>query len=665
MVRAQSATHSGKWGLGLAPNTLNHDDFGIGQPIDVAPLRGKFVYVSGWLRAQGAATAVIRLIATAPTRASFRELRQEAASNLVFRRDVVFVPQDAQSLTLVCYVLGNSGAALFDDIMVNVQDANNWTTGQYDPGPPLDASAIIHAERVVREIPRTMFGMNLEWLYNGQDTWDEKQGRLDPGVLQLASDMGATLWRFPGGLFANYYDWKKGIGPQAERPVVVSAPFGPLSPNGFGTDEYLTMVQKLGGQGIITVNPHRDTADNAAAWVQYVNNGERRVDYWEIGNELYLDYSFDPDSPKWTPQLYAQRFHEFAVAMRGVDPHIKLGADIDFNSYVTVEHVHPTWTDDVLRAAADDMDFVSVHNAFAPIIDYDDGLDVRTIYASMMGAPVSIRNALRVLSAKIDSLTGPNAARIRIGVTEWGPFFQTSPQHRLIDHVKTLGSALYVSSVMKTLLEEPRVTIAGGFKLLDKSAQGWIGDSNGVYIPKAPYYAFQMYTQHFGPLLVANDVSSPTFDSRSAGWVDGAPNVPYLEIASSTSADRNTLYLIVTNKHFDRDIATSLNLTGFQAEGDANVWTLSGTALDANTGTSVPAEWARQTTVVPDGRFYQGAPEEIQVTPSTLAVSGDCFSYVFPARSVTALVLHGNPQPAGDGPVGCVSSSPVRRLLQR
>ncbi len=664
MVRAESAAHSGKYGLVLAPNALNHDDFGIGQPIDVVPLRGKFVYFSGWIRVKGDATAVIQLIAKAPTRASYRQLRQEATDGYVFRRDVVFVPPDANYLALICFVSGTSGVAGFDDVMVSLQEANNWTTGQYDPGPPLQASATIHAESIVRQIPSTLFGMNLEWLYNGQDTWDEKNQRLDPTVMQLASESNSKLWRYPGGLFANYYNWRNGIGPQQDRPVVVSAPFGPLSANGFGTDEYMAFMEKLNGQGLITVNAHTSTADEAAAWVQYVNNGERRVEYWEIGNELYLDYAFDPTAPVWTPESYVETFLKFAAAMRAADPHIKLGADLDFNSYVSVGHLHPTWTDVVLRGTASEMDFVSVHNAFAPVIDYDDGLDVRTIYASMLGAPVSIRNALRTLSAKIDALGGARAPQIRIGVTEWGPFFQTSPQSRLVDHVKTLASGLYVASVMKVLLEEPRVELAGGFKLLDRSAQGWIGDRNQRYIPKAPYYAYQMFTQHFGPLLVASEVSTPTFDTRSVGWVDGVPNAPYLEVVSSTDEARNTLYVIVINKHFDRDIETSINLTGFQASGEGTVWSLTGTGVDANTGTSLPESWSRQTEAIPDARFYQGAPGEVQVTSSALPVSGNCFTYTFPARSVTALVLRGAAQTEGSPPVGCDTGSSARRPVQ-
>ena len=62
------------------------------------------------------------------------------------------------------------------------------------------------------------------------------------------------------------------------------------------------------------------------------------------------------------------------------------------------------------------------------------------------------------------ALRMPNCARflmdgtneIGLAVTEWGPWFQVDPQGRYTDHVKTLGSALYVASTLKVFVEELR-----------------------------------------------------------------------------------------------------------------------------------------------------------------------------------------------------------------
>ena len=70
------------------------------------------------------------------------------------------------------------------------------------------------------------------------------------------------------------------------------------------------------------------------------------------------------------------------------------------------------------------------------------------------------------------------------------------------------------------------------------------------------------------------------------------------------------LTVLLINKHFDRAIEATVQLASFCPTGAATVWTLAGTALDANTGTEViepGVTFAPQITVEPDGRFNLGS----------------------------------------------------------
>ena len=670
------AVHSGHYSLRLVPNAQNasglgNAQFGLGQSLNASLYLGQTLYFSGWMAAYGGATAVLRLVAVSTTGAVwYRELRQGGNSATpAFQQDVLDIPNDPTiaALSVTCQVNGTAGSAWFDDIVVSTTIPSDWSaeTGAVDAGPDLTAAISVDAGNILRRIPSTLYGTNAEWVWNGNGLWNAGTGTLDPRLLQLTSDLGTTLLRFPGGFFSDFYHWADAVGPQDQRPPGRTLSPGQSSANSFGTDEVLQLAARTGGQVMITVNVLTGTPDEAAAWVQYVNNGSRRVEYWEIGNEPYVDLTqFDPAASSLTPDDYAQRVIAFAQAMKAVDPTIKVGAALDFNYGFTTYKAYPNWTDVVLQTAGKQIDFVAVHNGFAPVIGIDANWPARAVYTSMMAAPLEVSDTLTRLSAKIESILGKDSP-VTIGISEWGPLFQDQLTSRFYDHVKTLGSSLYVASLLNVFVQSPRTELANAFKLVDNLAMGWIGVRDGAFTAKAPYYALELYTRHFGTQLLASETVSPGYENRSMGWVDSLMSVPYLDAAASTSDDGNAVYLAVVNRHFDRNVTAEISVGQFCWDGsDAEVWTLNGTAVDANTGTSIAggqsAGLADQAQIDPGGRFNQGGPEEIWLAQSAYSnISTPTFFYTFPPHSVTSIKLMGAPQNCAPPPDGSGSGTPV------
>jgi alpha-N-arabinofuranosidase len=650
--------HSGRHSLRLVPNANNKTFFdggsyGFAQSLDFNGLRGQPVYYGGWLMTQGAATAVIRVIVGLSTgEVSYREVRVSTpGAQPTLLRDIIDVPDsdNIDRLVFSCVAEGTGGSAFFDDVFATTEIPASWSTalGIPDPGDPLVASVTIKADQVVRRIPRELFGQNAEFVYGGNGIWDETAGQFNPDMVRLGSDLGLGSLRFPGGFFSDFYHWSDGVGPPGLRPITRSMPGGSYTTNSFGTDEALQYADTIGGKLLITVNAGTGTAQEAADWVSYVNRDTTRVERWEVGNELYVDLSsLDPAATAMPPDVYANRYLEYARAMRAADPNIRIGAILDYKYSDVTYRPFPDWTQQVLKIAGPEIDFVAVHNAFAPALGRDAGWSARTVYATMLAAPVLVKASLANLSKLIDSLMGPGN-KIEVAVTEWAPLFDTTLTSRFLDHPKTLVSALYCASILKALVEDQRTTVANAFKLVDALELSWIGLRDGAFTAKAPYYAMQLFTTHFGPNLLSSQTVSPGYDARSLGWVDQVPFVPYIEAVASRSDDGNSLYIIVINKHLDRDIQTSIAFPGFCALPDAKSWTLNGTALDANTGTQLWTPdgytWTEQTSVAPGGRFYLGGPGEISVTQSAVTSAGSSLSLTFPAHSVTALELSGHP----------------------
>src|SRR5215472_16498975 len=160
--------------------------------------------------------------------------------------------------------------------------------------------------------------------------------RIKPGVI-----------RWPGGCFADSYDWRDGVGPRAQRPRrtnfwvdasewpknVADGPWK-YDPNHFGTSEFARFCQLVGAQPYLAVNVRGRGAEDFYQWVEYCNSpaGSTRgadlraggempsrdplgVRYWGIGNESW------GCGGDLTPEEYSTEFRRFtsAVPRYGVD----------------------------------------------------------------------------------------------------------------------------------------------------------------------------------------------------------------------------------------------------------------------------------------------------------------------------------------------------------
>jgi alpha-N-arabinofuranosidase len=239
----------------------------------------------------------------------------------------------------------------------------------------------------------------------------------------------------------------------------------------------------------------------------------------------------------------------------------------------------------------------------------------------MLAAPLAIGKNLETLAAQLQQYAGARAKSIQLAVTEWGPYFHVSPSSSWVDHNKTIASAVYTASVLKRFAEAKQLGAANAFKLTDNAAfMGWIGRRSGEWKPNAPMLAFQLYSRHFGEFVVQSAVNSPTYDSQKIGLIDSVSGVPYVEVVASRSRDGRTLRWIAINKHLDQPIETTFRFDGRSPSGKWRVRTLSGTAIDAHTGTELPSvpglNWAKQETALGKSSFYSTSDKEVTLVES-------------------------------------------------
>jgi alpha-L-arabinofuranosidase len=205
--------------------------------------------------------------------------------------------------------------------------------------------------------------------------WDHLHDDWRPDVVNATRDLAPTMLRW-GGIFADFYRWREGVGPRAQRPPMLNLCWGGMESNQVGTTEFVDFARRIGAEPLICVNFESDgrqrylrakgsvrtaNAQEAADWVAYCNapgSTERRahgseqplgIRYWQIGNETSYDRNgFDLETA-------AKRTVEFAGAMRRADPTIQLIAWGDSG-----------WAARMAEIAGDQVQYLAFHHMFDP-----------------------------------------------------------------------------------------------------------------------------------------------------------------------------------------------------------------------------------------------------------------------------------------------------------
>src|SRR3954465_11758808 len=129
----------------------------------------------------------------------------------------------------------------------------------------------VDATKPGAKIDRNIFGQFAEHLGHGiyDGIWVGPDSTI-PNTRGIRNDVVGALKalkvpnvRWPGGCFADQYNWRRGVGP--ERNAI-----GAGEPNPFGTDEFMDFAQQIGTEAYISVNLGSSTAQDASEWLEYM-----------------------------------------------------------------------------------------------------------------------------------------------------------------------------------------------------------------------------------------------------------------------------------------------------------------------------------------------------------------------------------------------------------
>lgn len=202
-------------------------------------------------------------------------------------------------------------------------------------------------------------GVVYDGIWVGETSRIPNVGGIRKEIVDRLRQVRASVVRWPGGCFADQYDWRDGTGPRASRPRRTnfwvdagewppSAGNGPqrFEPNQFGTVEFVRFCRLAAAQPYVAANVRSLSPQDFWRWVEYCNapagtttsadqraaDGEREslnVRFWGVGNESW------GCGGNFTPEEYAAAFRRYTawlpwggkVSLIGAGPN---GGDLDW-----------------------------------------------------------------------------------------------------------------------------------------------------------------------------------------------------------------------------------------------------------------------------------------------------------------------------------------------
>jgi hypothetical protein len=422
---------------------------------------------------------------------------------------------------------------------------------------PAAASYTVTVDRssIITKIPRSIFG-------NNSNLW-MTQMVTEPSLMDHITTIHPHIVRFPGGSISDVFFWNAQPNtPPADAPVELVQSngtsvaagywFGKNTENWtFSVDNFYSMLQQTGNQGLITINygyarygksanPVATAAHLAADWVRYDNG---RTKYWEIGNENYGDWeagyrikladNHDGQPEFLTGALYAQHFRIFADSMRKAA--LEIGKTIYIGA-VTSESAPqawwtPTaanWNTGMLGNINNSPDYYIVHNYYTP---YNTNSNAADILSTATVETVKMMNYVKQTFQATGSTVKP------IALDEWNIFATGAKQ--AVSHINGVHADLLLGETIKNNFGmTARWDLANGWDNGNDHGMFNNGDEPGVvkWNPRPAFYHMYFFQKFLGDRLISATSSTSDIVSYASSYSSGEVGVMMINTSTVDKA---------------------------------------------------------------------------------------------------------------------------------
>src|SRR5713101_6459893 len=398
----------------------------------------------------------------------------------------------------------------------------------------------------------------------------------------------APVVRFPGGCFADSYDWRDGIGPAEKRPrrtnFWAGEEKGPspaihrYDPNEFGTNEFVHFCNLIGSQAYLAANVRSLPAEEFYRWVEYCNSpagsttladvraeaGYRDpfgVRFWGVGNESW------GCGGNFSPQEYAEEFRRFTTWVPSY------GGDLSFiGSGPNVDDW--SWTrgflEEIVRKgpwALRGIYGLALHH-YAWNLSRGPENWVQGKRDGVNFEPVEWYELLREGDRMESLITGhwqvmgeiDREHHVKLVVDEWGPWYKPGSEATpgdIIEQMPTLRDAVFSGMTLDIFNRNPeKVAMANCAQLINCLNSLYLAHQDRFCVTPVGH-VFEMYVPHQGGKAVRSVFSAPAIQYDR----DGKP-AEFWGLKGSASLNQKNLCLTVVNPHVSEGRETEIVLRG-------------------------------------------------------------------------------------------------------
>jgi alpha-L-arabinofuranosidase len=491
-------------------------------------------------------------------------------------------------------------------------------------------------------------GVIYDGVWVGENSKIPNQKGIRTAFIEAMRAVQAPVLRWPGGCFAESYDWRDGIGP-ANKRAQRTAFWEQEDTNSYGTHEFMETCRAIGCEPYLAADMRSMPARDFYQWIEYCNapaganslarqraeNGDKdpfNVQFWGVGNESW------GCGGNLTPEEYGAKFRDYTTwyPRYGAEP--PSGAEASNRRELKLVACGPNgddmkWTQGVMRSITPEhLPFgLSVHYytsgdakhfAHGDALQFDDAA-----YYDLLARGSYMENVIKNhwgVLAEVDP-----THKVKLVVDEWGAWYgkgtEIGPQYNLSQQ-STMRDAILTG-----------ITLDIFQRHADKVAMANVAQSincihslmlaRGEQFTVTPtFHVFKMYLPHRGAQALRVDFAAASIPNALATLspVGGASYVgstaPIKQLAGlsgSASLKDKVVTLSVVNPHLDQSITTEIALHGMKI-------------------VSVRGDVLKSTNVHDHNDFDH--PNAVHPVPAAAATpSGDRLAYLFPPASVTTL----------------------------
>ena len=422
-------------------------------------------------------------------------------------------------------------------------------------------------------------GCIYDGIWVGEDSKVPNVRGIRKSVIDHLKRIQAPVIRWPGGCFADSYNWRDGVGPREQRPkrtnfwaetdVLKASSGGPqkYEPNEFGTSEFARFCKLAGAEPYLAGNLRSLTPFDFYEWIDYCNSPTGKtamaglraqggdseplnVKYWGVGNESW------GCGGEFTGDEYAVEFRRFTTWVP------TFGLDLKY-----------------IASGPNAADYKWTHSFFEKMNENGRGGLNRVFgtalhyYCGTTGTGVAnefdtagwyelLNKANRMqelITRHWDIMGGYDAERrVKLVVDEWGAWHHTADPpiapNYLWAYYPTLRDALVSSITLDTFNRHAdKVAMANAAQLINNIHTSFIAAEDKFTVTPV-YHVFDMYAAHQGNTAVRSVFSAPSISEPAAKSLFG--------LAGSCSMRGKHVVLTVTNPDLQNAHDTQISIAG-------------------------------------------------------------------------------------------------------